>query len=126
VHWIDGHVTVITPTTVGTGLTAGSSKHGDFSLRQGIYWIGHQSAGVAYLRIDRCARSTVADSDISLLIHRRSAHPAMGSVRLIGALLSDGDWSGGDVTQFEPTGCCNIVGVDGEIADCSFMTVGEE
>src|SRR4026207_2343079 len=50
VHWIDRHVTVIAPTIVGAGLTAGSRKHSDFSLRQGIYWIGHQSAGVAYLR----------------------------------------------------------------------------
>src|SRR4029078_11468975 len=58
VHWIDRHVAVVGPTTVGAGLTAGSRKHGYLSLRQRIYRIGCQSSGVAYLRIDSGAGRT--------------------------------------------------------------------
>ena len=66
VHRIDCHVAVIAPTAVGAGLAAGTGKQCDFSLRQSVYGIAYQSAGVANLRIDSAAGGAVTDSDISL------------------------------------------------------------
>src|SRR5260370_41788387 len=92
----------MSPTIGRAYLAACGGKESCFTLGQHIERIVKEPSSVADLRVDRCARSAVADSEISLLVHRGTAHPTPGRVRLVGALLEDRHRSGSHVAQLEP------------------------
>ncbi|HAF14621.1 MAG TPA: hypothetical protein DCK99_13175 [Blastocatellia bacterium] len=91
------------------------------TLGQNVDRIGRQTPGIADLRIERRARSTEANGQISLAVHRRTSHPAPGGVRLVGAFLKDTDRSSGHIAQLEPAHACHPACADGVIADHRFV-----
>ena len=71
---------------------------------QSVQWISRQARRVADLRMDGSAGGAKAEGQISGLIHRDTAHPTPGAVRLIRALLPDRDLP---LSRFSvrPSGC---------------------
>src|SRR5439155_19462822 len=82
---VDCQIAVVSPTSQRARLAAGAGKECRFTLSQDIERVGKEPPGVTDLRVHRCARSTVAESKISLLVHGRTTHPKPGPVRLVGA-----------------------------------------
>ena len=117
VTWIYSYITVIAPATAGPRLTAGAREKSRFSLRQRTEWIGHQASCVSYLWRDCTARGAVANGDISLLVHRRAAHPAPGRIRLVGTLLELRYRAARHAAQFKPANAGDAVRADAVIPD---------
>jgi len=95
-----------------------------FSLGQSVYGIGREPAGVADLGVDRGAGGAKANGQVARSIHRRTAHPAPGRIRLVGALLKD-RWRGRHAAQLEPADTCHAARAHGIVAHGRFVAVGE-
>src|SRR5437764_13884490 len=94
-----------------------------FPLSQSVPWIGRQSPRVANLRVDARARGAKADDEIAELIHRRTAHPTPGCVRLVGVLLKDSYRSGRHTAQLEPADGRDIVRFHRIISNQRFVSI---
>ncbi len=121
VHGIDRQRAVIAPAIAAAALAARAVKKMGFALAQSVQWIGRQSPRVTELRLNARAGGAKTDGEISLPVHRRASHPAPGRVRLISALLVDGDGSGSHVTQLKPAHACHPAGAYGVGADDRFV-----
>src|SRR6266496_5039446 len=75
--------------------------------------------------MDERARCAKAEGHVSEFVHRYTAHPAPGRVRLVGALLKDRHRSGRHAAQFEPADARHIVRFDGIVSDQRFMSILE-
>lgn len=114
---VNSDVTVITPAAVGASLASGSGEQGSFALGQNSGWISRQAARITNLRIDCSARRAIANRDVSLLVHRRAAHPSPRRIRLISTLLKVRDWTIRHVSEFEPADAGDCARANGEVAD---------
>src|SRR5207302_2550707 len=92
---IDAHGCVVSPTReTGCLRTATLQQTGLGSHR--ACRIGRRAAGITDRRMDAAARRTVAESDVSCLIHRSAAHPSIRSIRRTeGSLLKYAEVSSG-------------------------------
>ena len=115
---------VIAPTVESTGLAPRSIEEMGFSLRQCVYGIVHQPAGVTDLGVDRGVGGAKADSQVAHLIHRCAGHPAVGRVRLVGALLKERR-CGRHGAQFKPADTCHAARTHGIVSHDRFVAVGE-
>src|SRR5436190_22922444 len=88
-----------------------------FTQRHGIGRVSRHPAGVTNLWVDGRAGGAEAESHVAKLIHRDTAHPAPGRVRLIGAFLEGRNRTSSDAAQFKPADAGNVVRVDRPIAD---------
>ena len=77
---VDRERAVVTPTPGCAQLNATAGNESRFALVQSVRRIAGQPACVPNRRIRRRARHAVADGDVPLPVHRRTAHPAVDLV----------------------------------------------
>jgi hypothetical protein len=104
--------------------TGPNARKSSFALGESIDGIGRQPAGVADLWINRGTRRAKAEGEITVLIHRRAAHPSRGRVRLVSALLKQ-RWRGCHRAQLKPANTGDAAGTDRKIAHDGFVAIAE-
>src|SRR5437879_300832 len=96
-----------------------------FALSESVYWVGRQSPRVADLGTDGSVGGAKAEGHISERIHRYTAHPAPGRVRLVGAFLKDRYRPARHAAELEPADAGHVVRLDGIISHQRFVSIEE-